>query len=351
MKKNKIKFKEFNPFKENLEGEYLIEASAGTGKTFTIIIIYLRMLLGLYQKNNNVIPLNVEQILVVTFTDIAIQNLCKRIKKSIHMLYIGCIEGKSKYHVINKIIKKIKDRKIAITLLLRAELNMHNASIYTIHAFCQKILNLKNYEFQNFFFNKKIISDELILQQKACIIFWRKYFYNLPKKIIKIIFFYWKSPNDLLNSLIPFITKKSTLIEYHFKNINILEQFNKNIKYINIIKKFWIKYENIIVNTICNSNINKHIYNKKLINNWIKIISLWSSIKTINNYYPTQLLRFSQKILNEKTINKEKIPKHTLFKIIEKFLNKIINLKILIILKAIKYINQYIIKEKKKKKR
>ncbi|WP_168919823.1 exodeoxyribonuclease V subunit beta [Enterobacteriaceae endosymbiont of Donacia clavipes] len=352
MKKNKIKFKEFDPFKKNLKGEYLIEASAGTGKTFTIIIIYLRMLLGLYKKNDNVIPLNVEQILVVTFTDIAIQNLCKRIKKSIHMLYIGCIEGKSKYNIINKLIKKIKNRKIAITLLLRAELNMHNASIYTIHAFCQKIINLKNYEFQNFFLNKKIINDELILQQKASIFFWRKYFYNLPKKIIKIIFFYWKSPNDLLNSLIPFITKKSTLIiKYHLKNINILEQFHKNIKYINIIKKFWIKYKNIIVNTIYNSNVNKHIYNKKLINNWINIINLWSFTKTVNNSYPKQLLRFSQKILNEKTIDKKKIPKHILFKIIEKFLNKIINLKFLIILKAIKYINQYVIKEKKKKKK
>ncbi|QJC37499.1 exodeoxyribonuclease V subunit beta [Enterobacteriaceae endosymbiont of Donacia thalassina] len=349
MSKNLIKFKEFNPFKKKLEGQYLIEASAGTGKTFTIIILYLRMLLGLYKKNNNTLPLplTVEQILVVTFTDTATQDLCKRIKNSIHILRKGCLKKKSKYKIINNFIKKIKNHKIASDLLLKAELNMHNASIYTIHSFCKKILNFKNYEIYDFFSNKKIISDELILQQRASINFWRKYFYKLPKKIARIVFSYWKSPLNLLNTLTPFLSKKSKpIIKYSVKNKNFYTQFYKNLKYIKIIKKYWIKYKNNIIDIITNSNINKHIYNTKLINIWINIIDLWSLTKNNNNYYPKELYRFSQKTLISKTNKNIKIPKYILFKYIDIFLKKFINIKFLIIIKAIKYINQYIKKKK-----
>ncbi|QJC38731.1 exodeoxyribonuclease V subunit beta [Enterobacteriaceae endosymbiont of Donacia fulgens] len=349
MIKKLIKLKEFDPFKENLKGQYLIEASAGTGKTFTIIILYLRMLLGLHQKNCNVLPLTVEQILVVTFTDLATQNLRKRIKKSINILRKGCLEKKSKYDIINNFIKEIKDYKVANNLLLKAELNINNASIYTIHSFCQKILNFKNYEIYDFFSNKKIISDELTLQQEASINFWRKYFYKLPKKIARIVFFYWKSPFDLLNTISPFLLKKPfPKIKYLIKNKNFYIQFYKNLKYIKIIKKYWIKYKNNIFNIIINSNVNKHIYNKNLINKWINIINLWSITKSKDNFYPKELSKFSQKLLINNTINNIKIPKYILFKYIDIFLKKFNNLKFLIILKAIKYINQYVIKKKEK---
>ena len=53
----------------------LIEASAGTGKTYTMANLYLRLLLGVGCK-----PLSVEQILVVTFTKAATQELRDRIR-------------------------------------------------------------------------------------------------------------------------------------------------------------------------------------------------------------------------------------------------------------------------------
>ncbi|QJC34683.1 exodeoxyribonuclease V subunit beta [Enterobacteriaceae endosymbiont of Donacia crassipes] len=341
-------FKEFNPFKENLKGQFLIEASAGTGKTFNIIIIYLRMLLGLHQKNTNIKPLNVEQILVVTFTDIAIQNLYKKIKNSIYLLRIGCIQKKSKYDIINNIIREIKDYKNANILLLKAEKNINNASIYTIHSFCQKILNLKNYEIHNFLFNKKIINDELFLQRKASIIFWKTYLYDLPKEIIKIILLYWKTPDDLLKTLLPLLSQqKLPIIKYPFKNRNLCVQFYKNKKYIKNIKKYWIKYKNNIINIINNSNVNKHIYNKKFIKNWISIINKWSLIETKNYFFPKELSRFSQKILINNTINNINPPIYILFQYIDIFINKIINLKYLIITKAIKYIKKYVLQKKR----
>ena len=55
----------------SLSGKHLIEASAGTGKTYNITRIYLRLLLER--------ELTVEQILLMTFTKDATQELCGRI--------------------------------------------------------------------------------------------------------------------------------------------------------------------------------------------------------------------------------------------------------------------------------
>ena len=55
-----------DPLRLPLQGERLIEASAGTGKTFTIAALYLRLLLGLGGSAAFPRPLTVEELLVVT---------------------------------------------------------------------------------------------------------------------------------------------------------------------------------------------------------------------------------------------------------------------------------------------
>lgn len=65
----------------------MIEASAGTGKTFTISNLVVRLLLeGLKKgKGENATPLDIEDILVVTFTNAAASDLRARIlEKYIH---------------------------------------------------------------------------------------------------------------------------------------------------------------------------------------------------------------------------------------------------------------------------
>ncbi|SQI21249.1 exonuclease V subunit [Salmonella enterica subsp. arizonae] len=64
-----------DPLRLPLTGERLIEASAGTGKTFTIAALYLRLLLGLGSAAAFPRPLTVEELLVVTFTEAATEEL------------------------------------------------------------------------------------------------------------------------------------------------------------------------------------------------------------------------------------------------------------------------------------
>lgn len=70
-----------DPLALPLNGSALIEASAGTGKTFTIAILYVRLVLGHGQKEGsplqNLLPPN---LLVVTFTEAATKELRDRIR-------------------------------------------------------------------------------------------------------------------------------------------------------------------------------------------------------------------------------------------------------------------------------
>ena len=62
-----------------LHGRHLIEASAGTGKTFTVANLYLRLLIDAQHAT----PPTVENILVVTFTNAATEELRARLRSRI----------------------------------------------------------------------------------------------------------------------------------------------------------------------------------------------------------------------------------------------------------------------------
>ena len=65
-----------DPLRLPLAGTQLIEASAGTGKTWTIAALYLRLVLG----HGGGAPLLPAQILVMTFTKAATAELRERIR-------------------------------------------------------------------------------------------------------------------------------------------------------------------------------------------------------------------------------------------------------------------------------
>ena len=66
-----------------LLGHSLIEASAGTGKTYTISQLVLRLLLETHNGLKDR-PLLIDEILVVTFTKAATQELKDRIRSNLN---------------------------------------------------------------------------------------------------------------------------------------------------------------------------------------------------------------------------------------------------------------------------
>ncbi|HDY91874.1 MAG TPA: hypothetical protein ENH79_07095, partial [Pseudoalteromonas sp.] len=99
-----------NPLTMPLTGQSLIEASAGTGKTYTITGLYLRYLLGMQIEGELNTPLSVEQILVVTFTDAATQEIKDRVRSRIIAARDALLGQDPNDELIEGVIAKIDDK-------------------------------------------------------------------------------------------------------------------------------------------------------------------------------------------------------------------------------------------------
>ncbi|QCI20582.1 exodeoxyribonuclease V subunit beta [Buchnera aphidicola (Brachycaudus cardui)] len=339
--------KQLNIFKISMTGITLIEASAGTGKTFTIILLYLRLLLGIGEKQNNIKKLLIHEILVVTFTNAAKEELYIRIKNSIEKLYIACVNKKSKDPFCRFFLKKIHNIKEAIDVLKTAQNDINNISIYTIHGFCQQILQLHTFHFHAIF-KEKIVENEDKLYLQATQDFWRCYFDDLPDNIIKIIYQYYNGPDDLLKKIKPFLTLPLINLKKNITNETIVLLHQKNIKTIEIFKKNWLNNSKLILKTINNLHINKKIYNHFNISRWINTITVWSKSTTENYTIPDSLKYFTTQKIIENTIEKTLL-NHVIFKDTEKILKKNFSLKKIFILDAIKNISKLVLQEKEKK--
>lgn len=150
-----------------LEGRSLIEASAGTGKTFTIAALYLRALIEhKYQP---------QQILVVTFTKAATQELRERIRSLIKdALNFLLQQGDHHDHIVKIILNKYPqhDWDDICQHLADCLVTMDESSIFTIHGFVHRVLSESAFETGNMFEMELVDSDDDLLEI-ACNDFWR----------------------------------------------------------------------------------------------------------------------------------------------------------------------------------
>ena len=129
---------QFDLLQCSLEQRTLIEASAGTGKTWNISGLYLRLLL---EKQ-----LSVDQVLVVTFTKAATAELSERIRSRIADMLDALKRGGpiadsflARLHEPLGALDLSRD-KMMQTLDLALQ-SFDQASIFTIHGFCQRALS------------------------------------------------------------------------------------------------------------------------------------------------------------------------------------------------------------------
>jgi exodeoxyribonuclease V beta subunit len=118
---------DFDLLRSPLEGTNLIEASAGTGKTYAITGLVLRLIL---EKN---IPVN--EILVVTFTEAATSELKDRIRRRLREAIEGISCGSTKDELLHELLTSCPDPAGAVRRLNYAINDFDQASIFTIHGF------------------------------------------------------------------------------------------------------------------------------------------------------------------------------------------------------------------------
>lgn len=275
------KYEILNPINFPIQNTCLIEASAGTGKTYSIIIFYLRLLLGL---NHNLFlsGLNIKEILVVTYTEAAKNQLKNRIRQEIFHLKLACIN----YDIQHPLIQEIKDLKTAILRLISAEKQIDEASIFTIHGFCHRMLNLNLFE-SGYTLNNSLLEDEFILYQKIFENFWHEHFSILPVDIIRIIFNLWKTPQSLFKDVLPFIKGDIPVILDSIDYMQSIEKFYYiHIDKINQLKSTWKKIKNKILCKIDSKIFSEKKYQK--LDLYFKNIDAWLMQSTHDFYIPVE---------------------------------------------------------------
>ena len=181
-----------------LDSLSLIEASAGTGKTYAVANLYLRYLLER--------GFNVEQILVVTFTEAATQELKDRIRLRIQELRSVFEGAESKDPILNYLLKQSTSPEKDQLSLRLAERQIDQAQIHTIHGFCQQILKRHALD-SNVPLKQALLEDQTQLRKAALEDYWRRYVLSLPTEELQFIVKKWSEPSDLQIALAPLLNR------------------------------------------------------------------------------------------------------------------------------------------------
>lgn len=137
-------------YKTPLEGIQLVEASAGTGKTWTIAGLYVRLILETNASINN--------LLVVTFTKAATAELRDRLRKRLVDVLNAFESGGSEDEFCQKMLEAHHDADAARKKLIDCIRRFDEAAIYTIHGFCQRVLS--DIQLPSFLVEPEIVPDE-----------------------------------------------------------------------------------------------------------------------------------------------------------------------------------------------
>jgi len=181
-----------NPLALPLRGQILIEASAGTGKTYTIALLFLRLLLEQ--------ELAAEEILVVTFTKAAAEELRGRIRQRIRDALDVLENGTQDDQNLHDLLAQAGSMDKAAALLRDALIRMDESAIFTIHSFCRRMLQEHAFE-SGAPFEMELADSEGLLRLRIIEDFWRQRFYPAPPEEAAWALAQWRSPEGLLAAL------------------------------------------------------------------------------------------------------------------------------------------------------
>ena len=201
-----------------LSGHRLIEASAGTGKTYTITNLYLRLLLGHSEALAR--PLAVNEILVLTFTIAATEELRQRIRDRIFVAR-QCLAAEDAGHdVFLQFLLDSSTDPARDTRLLTAALHLlDEAAIFTIHGVCAQILKEQAFA-TGTLFDQQLDADADQLLQMAAEDCFRAELLTLPPLQRDIALNLWPTPAALLQRTRGFIGRHNLAMRPEARNID-----------------------------------------------------------------------------------------------------------------------------------
>ncbi|MEO8780114.1 MAG: UvrD-helicase domain-containing protein, partial [Rhodanobacter sp.] len=195
-----------HPLTVPLQGVRLIEASAGTGKTWTIAALYLRLVLGRYEHGKPLLP---PQILVLTFTKAATAELRERIRVRLAEAAAAFRGHFPPDAYLQTLIDACSDddaRAIAARQLELAAQWMDEAAVHTIHGWSQRMLGQHAFD-SGHPFAQEVSSDESELLGEVVRDYWRQFFFGLDQADAAQVSALWAGPQALQNEVTPLLRR------------------------------------------------------------------------------------------------------------------------------------------------
>jgi exodeoxyribonuclease V beta subunit len=171
-----------------LEGSCLIEAGAGTGKTYALTAIFLRLLV-----EKQIAP---DRILVVTFTTAATAELRDRLRRQL----VGVRRYADGEGPLEDVLREIVDRADAMSKVREAVVGalreFDRIAIFTIHGFCQRLLGELAFETGSPF-EVELLADSSTWIQGAAEDYWRETFFEAEPELADYALARLKGPESL----------------------------------------------------------------------------------------------------------------------------------------------------------
>lgn len=189
-----------------LNGRRLIEASAGTGKTYSIASLYVRLVLGHGdEKTRFDRPLMPPEILVVTFTEAATFELRSRIRQKLAaaaQVFRQSTADETEdvfLHSLRQSFPPSAWPALALRLEQAADW-MDEAAIYTIHGFSKRVLQQHAVE-SGSPFAQSLTEDAMQPLLAASRDYWRQFYYPLSATQSALVRSHFASPDVLAEKL------------------------------------------------------------------------------------------------------------------------------------------------------
>jgi len=264
----------FNAKIIELRGLNLIEASAGTGKTYTLAELYCRLIV---EKD-----LKVSEILVVTYTRAATEELRDRLRQKL-------------VDTRDELLDEDEDFQTKNARLTQAIQSFDEATIFTIHGFCQRVLTDFAFE-SGLRFDLALIGDDISLLQSASDDFWRREVSAKEKGFIDYLLAKNQSPETLLKSIRSLVGKPYIKVlpvpEYAIASLSDDLQIT-----FSRLQTVWLSEHEQVVETLNNTTLlNGNKYRKANVKKWLVLLMKMMSDTTI----PTTLFEGFEKFTQGK---------------------------------------------------
>ncbi len=310
-----------NIFDLNAAPRVLVEANAGTGKTYTIVGIFVRLLLER--------ELEVDQILTVTFTKKATAELRERILERLR----ECLETLENTDVpesgdpyLREMYTRFNDSHGAAERLRKAIHNFDDAQVFTIHGFCQKILQEEALIAGTPFEMNVSPTDQLLLT--AADDFWRLFMHENSSSesgryLISKMASMASSPEELIggNGIKPLLDKRYAEAEGEVMD-DPKEYLQELIDLKAELKKMWDAERSEILDILRNCDVSRY---QTHIDKRITSLELFFSDKTFSIDAPDKLEMWTSDYLYDDSKLKKKgapVPKHDFFDLTAQFEKK-----------------------------